>query len=117
VLFSPHIHLQDLQIMILPAALLVAGRLDKSKFDVLLPAALFVLAPLALAGANLVTPVLAGSLAYQVRQSLPAVSLRWRAGQAAAQAAAGGRVRSAWRLAGRLVSARRDAAISPSMRS
>jgi hypothetical protein len=105
VLFSPHIHLQDLQIMILPAALLVGLRPDKSRFDVLLPAALFVLAPLALTGANLVTPLLAGSLAYQLRQTLAKAPFGWRVAWATAQAAAGGRVRSAWRLAGRLVSA------------
>jgi hypothetical protein len=98
VLFSPHIHLQDLQIMILPAALLVAGRLDKSKFDVLLPAALFVLAPLALTGANLVTPVLAGSLVYQLRAALVGVSLRWRL-----RASVSG---LAWHLASRLRSGR-----------
>lgn len=83
VLLSPHMHLQDLQIMILPAALLVTGR--RERLDVLLPAALFVLAPLSLAGANLVTLALAGSLAYQVHQLPAAVSLRWRAGQAAAR--------------------------------
>ena len=76
VLFSPHIHLQDLQIMILPAALLIGRR--RERFDVPLPAALFVLAPLSLTGANLVTPALAGSLAYQLRHALGGVSLRWR---------------------------------------
>lgn len=78
VLFSPHIHLQDLQIMVLPAALLVARRPAGSPFDMLLPAALFALAPLSLTGANLVTPLLAGSLAYQLRQAPIAVSLRRR---------------------------------------
>ena len=80
VLLSPHIHLQDLQIMILPAALLVACRPARSRADVLLPAALFVLAPLSLTGANLVTPLLAGSLAYQLRQALAGVSFhrRWQ---------------------------------------
>jgi len=76
VLLSAHIHLQDLQIMLLPAALLVARR--RERFDVLVPAALFVLAPLSLTGANLVTPLLAGSLAYQLRPALAGVSLRWR---------------------------------------
>jgi hypothetical protein len=77
VLFSPHIHLQDLQIMILPAALMVSARAERSRFDLLLPATLFVLAPLSLTGANLVTPLLAGSLAYQLWQAL-GVSPRWR---------------------------------------
>jgi len=82
VLFSPHIHLQDLQVMILPAALLVARH--RERLDVFLPATLFVLAPLSLTGANLVTPVLAGSLAYQLRRALAGVSLRWRLGEAVA---------------------------------
>jgi len=82
VLFSPHIHLQDLQIMVLPAALLVARR--RERLDLVLPAALFVLAPLSLTGANLVTPVLAGSLAYQLRQALAGVARRWRLGETTA---------------------------------
>jgi len=94
VLLSPHIHLQDLQIMLLPAALLVAGRPGKLGFAVALPAALFVLAPLSLAGVNLVTPVLAGSLACQLRQALAGVSLHWRL-RAAVPAVA-------WHVAGRL---------------
>jgi hypothetical protein len=76
VLFSPHIHLQDLQVLILPAALMVS-RPERSRLDLLLPAALFLLAPLSLTGANLVTPVLAGSLACQLGQAL-GVSPRWR---------------------------------------
>jgi hypothetical protein len=105
VLFSPHIHLQDLQILILPCALLVARR--RMPFDVLIPAALFALTPLSLTGANLVTPLLATSLAYQLRAALAGVSVRGRLRAAASGLAQhlARRLRS-----GRLPVARRAAA-------
>jgi len=110
VLFSPHIHLQDLQIMILPAALLVTGRPDKLGFAALLPAALFVLAPLSLTGVNLVTPVLAGSLAYQLREGLAGVSLRWRLPQATAARLRAAVPAIAWQVTRRLRSGRQPVA-------
>jgi hypothetical protein len=100
VLLSPHIHLQDLQVMILPAALLVAHRRGVS--EVLLPAALFVLAPLSLAGPNLVTPLLAGSLAYQLRRALAGVSLPWRLPQVTAERLRSGVAAVSWQAARRL---------------
>jgi len=110
VLLSPHIHLQDLQIMILPAAVMVGAR--RERLDVLLPAALFVLAPLSLAGANLVTPLLAGSLGYQLRQALAGVSFRWRLRAAASDLAwnVASRLRS---VGGRAATARRMATTTP----
>jgi hypothetical protein len=108
VLLSAHIHLQDLQIMLLPAALLVARR--RERFDVLVPAALFVLAPLSLTGANLVTPLLAGSLAYQLRPALAGVSLRWRLGRATAARLRRGVLAPAWQAARRLPLSRRATA-------
>ncbi len=81
VLLSPHIHLQDLQIVLLPAALLVAR--GSGRLGVFLPAASFGLAPLSLAGVNLLTPLLAGSLAYQVGVAAR-LSLRWQLGRAVA---------------------------------
>jgi hypothetical protein len=112
VLLSAHIHLQDLQILILPAALLVARGRERS--DVLMPAALFVLAPLSLTGANLVTPLLAGSLAYQLRPALAGVSLRWRWGAALAQRLRAGGLAPIWRLPlARRATAARAAAARP----
>lgn len=110
VLFSPHIHLQDLQIMILPAALLVTGRPGKLGFAALLPAALFVLAPLSLAGVNLVTPVLAASLAYQLSQALAGVSLRWRLREATAARLRAAVPAIAWQVTRRLRSGRQPVA-------
>jgi hypothetical protein len=46
----------DLQILILPAALMVSRR-ERSRSDLLLLGALLLLAPLSLTGVNLMTPV------------------------------------------------------------
>ncbi len=61
ILTSPHIHIQDLQILLLPAALLVAYRRDV--FAVAVPSVLFFLIPVAVVGVNLATPALAAALA------------------------------------------------------
>ncbi|MGB2695284.1 MAG: glycosyltransferase family 87 protein [Dehalococcoidia bacterium] len=60
ILVSPHLHAQDLQILLVPAALLIAHRRDA--FALAVPALLFLLMPLALASVNLVTPALAVAL-------------------------------------------------------
>ncbi len=61
VVTSPHIHLQDLQILLVPAVLLVARPRDALALAV--PALLFFLAPVTVLGVNLVTPALAFALA------------------------------------------------------
>ena len=75
ILISPHLHTQDLQILLLPAALLVAYRRDV--FAVAVPALLFFLIPLVMISVNLATPALAAALvivawkAYGIRVRLP----------------------------------------------
>ena len=59
ILISPHLHTQDLQILILPAVLLVAHRRDVSA--IVIPALLFFVMPIAI-GINLATPYLALTL-------------------------------------------------------
>jgi putative flippase GtrA len=61
ILTSPHIHVQDLQILLLPAMLLVAYRRDV--FAVAAPVLLFFLIPVAVLGVNIATPALAAALA------------------------------------------------------
>jgi hypothetical protein len=60
ILTSPHIHIQDLQILLLPATLLVAYRRDF--FAIAVPSLLFFLIPVAVIGVNLATPALAAAL-------------------------------------------------------
>jgi len=58
---SPHLHTHDLQILVLPAALLVANRRDA--FAIVVTALLLFLVPMAIMGINLATPILAATMA------------------------------------------------------
>lgn len=61
ILVSPHLHAQDLQILLVPAALLFAHRRDV--FALAVPTLLFLLIPLSVVSVNLATPALALALA------------------------------------------------------
>ncbi len=80
ILVSPHLHTHDLQILVLPAALLVASRRDALAIAV--PALLLFLVPTAIMGVNLATPALAATLlvllagAIGVRPNVPVLQAR-----------------------------------------
>jgi hypothetical protein len=68
ILTSPHVHAQDLGILLVPAALLVAGRRDILALPV--TGALFLLVPMIAISINAVTPALAAALAAAALCSL-----------------------------------------------
>jgi hypothetical protein len=68
ILASPHMHQHDLEILLLPAALLAAYRRDSAGLAV--PAVLLFVLPLATIGPNLAPPLLAAVLLVVVARSL-----------------------------------------------
>ncbi|MBI1886652.1 MAG: hypothetical protein HYS09_10140 [Chloroflexi bacterium] len=62
VLANPHMHVQDLVVLALPAAVLLVAR--RGWLDVAVPALFVPLPAVALTGLNLMTPLLAGLLCY-----------------------------------------------------